>query len=581
MKSNYDKFPTTKIIGYDDQAFQGYDAIINELKQQLQGERHILVADVYPGVYDDEILPALCRLQPKLVINMDALFKEAYELTTQMQYHLTDDRVFGKMYYGDVIDFIDLEKLEKAKQAVADCDGLILIYGFGASLVHPGDTLVYFDMARWEIQKRYRNGMGNYKCDNYKEDTLRKNKRGFFIEWRIADKHKETLFERMDYVVDTNVEKDPKMISGAAFRHALKVIVRRPFRLVPYFDPGVWGGQWMKEVCDLDRSKANFAWSFDGVPEENSLYFDFHGIRIELPAMDLTLYQPKAFLGSEVYSRFGAEFPIRFDFLDTMGGQNLSLQVHPISEYMKKQFGMPYTQDESYYILDAKEDACVYLGLKEGIDKEKMMADLRSANCGECGFDADAYINQFRAKKHDHFLIPAGTCHCSGKNAMVLEISATPYIFTFKLWDWGRLGLDGKPRPVHLDHGEKVIQWDRNTAWVKEHLVNAVYTLYEDEDVTEEHTGLHELELIETRRYFIRGVSHHQNDDNVCMCNLVEGREAIIESEDGLFEPFIIHYAETFILPASCGNYTICPYGEAAGQTIVVMKAYVRKMIQS
>lgn len=58
-------------------------------------------------------------------------------------------------------------------------------------------------------------------------------------------------------------------------------------------------------------------------------------------------------------------------------------------------------------------------------------------------FDVDRFVNKWPAKKHDHFLIPNGTVHCSGAGAMVLEISATPSIFTFKLWDWGRLGLDG------------------------------------------------------------------------------------------------------------------------------------------
>lgn len=93
-------------------------------------------------------------------------------------------------------------------------------------------------------------------------------------------------------------------------------------------------------------------------------------------------------------------------------------------------------------MLDAGEGACVYLGLKDGVDQKQMIEDLRRANKGEIEFDAEKYINKFPAKKHDHFLIPAGTCHCSGSEAMVLEISATPYIFTFKLWDWGRVGLD-------------------------------------------------------------------------------------------------------------------------------------------
>ena len=75
---------------------------------------------------------------------------------------------------------------------------------------------------------------------------------------------------------------------------------------------------------------------------------------------------------------------------------------------------------------------------------------------------------------------------------MVLEISATPYIFTFKLWDWDRLDLDGRPRPVHLEHGAANIQWDRDTQWVQEHLVNAVTQVYQNEDGSIERTGLHE-----------------------------------------------------------------------------------------
>ena len=71
-----------------------------------------------------------------------------------------------------------------------------------------------------------------------------------------------------------------------------------------------------------------------------------------------------------------------------------------------------------------------------------MLADLDAAEHAGASFPVQAYVNAFPVQKHDHILIPAGTIHCSGKDTMVLEISATPYIFTFKLWDWGRLGLD-------------------------------------------------------------------------------------------------------------------------------------------
>ena len=574
FESKYDRFPTTKISGF--QAYRGYDAIYEELHSKC-GSDTVLVFDYYPGVDENEVMQLIDRFDAAVKIATYDIFKESAQINEQLKYHITEDRVFGKIYYGDFIDLIDEDHLAAAKKQVQDTKGLRIVYGVAASLVAKGDVLVYFDMARWEIQMRFRKGMPNYKMDNADEDNLRKFKRGYFIEWRLADKHKARLFDQFDYVVDTNKSNDPKMITGEAFTTSLKALAQKPFRTMPYFDPGVWGGQWMKEVCHLDPDQDNFAWSFDGVPEENSILFDYNGTVVELPCMDLVLYQPKELLGEQIYARFGAEFPIRFDFLDTMDGQNLSLQVHPVTEYIKKNFGMNYTQDESYYILDAQENACVYLGLQEGIDKEQMIEDLRAAQKGKIVFDAEKYINKWPAKKHDHFLIPAGTCHCSGSGAMVLEISATPYIFTFKLWDWERLGLDGLPRPVHVEHGKEVIQWYRTTQWVKENLVNATYEVKEEgNDCRIEHTGLHALEFIETRRYTTDKITVHDTKGTVNMLNLVDGKEAIIESPDHSFEPFVVHYAETFILPACVGAYTIRPYGMSENEEIKFVKAYVR-----
>ena len=569
--SKYNKNPIIQIQNVNDSVIKGWNRIISYLKNEIKND-HIIVFDMYPGVDDRNILSYIQDLNPQVLIDMKDLFKDENTINEQIKYVLTDDRIFGKMYYGDIVDFIDMDKLEKAKKVIKQEKGLVIIFGFGASLLHPGDKLVYLDLSRWEIQKRYRKGMANCYCSNHHEDTLRKIKRGYFFEWRIADKHKISIFEKINYFLDTHSD-DGKLVSGSVIRQGLKQTVNQPFRTVPYFDPGIWGGQWMKEVCDLDRNESNFAWAFDGVPEENSLLLGINDEVIELPCMDLVLYQPKQLLGPKVYARFGAEFPIRFDFLDTMGGQNLSLQVHPLTEYIHRQFGMAYTQDESYYILDAKEDAVVYLGLKEGIDSQEMIADLKAAQEQGIPFDDQKYINQFPAKKHDHFLIPAGTIHCSGKNTMVLEISATPYCFTFKLWDWGRLGLDGKPRPIHIDHGAKVIQWDRTTSWVKAQLVNRVEVLNTDERYIEERTGLHELEFIETRRYWVNDFVEIDNHQQFHMLNLIQGTSCIIDSLDQNFEPLTVHYAETFIIPANVSGYKII---NNTDEQIGLICAYVR-----
>lgn len=566
-KSNYDKFPTTIINNYD-ACFNGYEEIINKINSL---DSNVICVETYPGVNDKElILHLVNKLKVDRIIYSIDIFYDENKLNELMYPYLTNDRVRGIMYEGTIDYFINQDKLNEYKRSINNYEKT-LIYGFGASLIHKGDILIYAELSRWEIELRYRKGLTNYKCNNPNEDSLKKIKRGYFVEWRIADKVKFSIFEDIDYYIDTNIENMPKMITGNTLRNSLKHLVTRPFRLVPYFDPGVWGGQWMKEVCNLNKDCENYAWSFDGVPEENSLMFKYGDTVIETPAMNLVKYEPLKLLGKKVYNLFGAEFPIRFDFLDTMEGQNLSLQVHPTKEYIKNKFNMPYTQDESYFILDAKEDSCVFLGLKENIDKDDFISALKNAQKTN-EFDCDKYINRFPAKKFDHFLIPCGTIHCSGSNTMVLEVSATPYNFTFKLWDWNRLGLDGLPRPIHIEDGEKVINYDRTTNWVKENLVNHFEIIHDDSDYKETKTGLHELEFIETRVFEANKETYHNTNDNVNMLNLIDGQEVVIESPNNKFESFIVHYAETFIIPACVNQYIIRP---TKGE-VKFLKAYIR-----
>jgi mannose-6-phosphate isomerase class I len=204
-----------------------------------------------------------------------------------------------------------------------------------------------------------------------------------------------------------------------------------------------------------------------------------------------------------------------------------------------------------------------------------MAADLHAAQTGGPAFPAAEYINVWPARKHGHFSIPAGTIHCSARNSLVLEISATPYIFTFKLWDWGRLGLDGHPRPIHLNHGLKNIQWDRTTSWVRNHLIDQEEPTASGEGWREEQTGLHSLEFIETRRHWFTGPVSHHTHGNLNVLNLVEGDAVIVESPTDAFPPLTIHYAETFIVPASVGAYTIRP-AQPSPKALGTIKAYIR-----
>lgn len=560
----------------------GWEAIGQEIREQLavRGGVRVLVVECYPGTDDAEIKAHVASNIPHaLWIDVADLYKPEAEIQEMVHPFVTDDRLFGYMSPLTINDYLHAGKLESIRERVSALNqGTVVVYGAGAACVLPAwDLLVYADMARWEIQMRMRrkevNSLG---MNNKTAEFALLYKQGFYVDWRVADKLKKALMNRWDYVLDTNTKTAPKLVKGQAVLQGLKLAVGRPFRVVPFFDPGPWGGQWMKEVCDLDRSAINYAWCFDCVPEENSLLLGFGKHQVEIPSINLVFHQTSALLGDKVRSRFGDEFPIRFDFLDTMAGGNLSLQVHPLTEYIQQKFGMHYTQDESYYMLDVKDGAFVYLGLNDDVNPEAMLRELREAKDGGKPFDADRHVKKWSVRKHDHVSIPAGTVHCSGADSMVLEISATPYNFTFKLWDWDRLGLDGKPRPINIDHGANVIQWDRTASWVERHALNLVEPLTQGPGWREERTGLNDLEFIETRRHWFTGTVAHHTQGIVNVINLVEGEEAIVESPEGEFEPFVVHYAETFIIPAAVGAYTIRPYGVSAGKECATLKAYVR-----
>jgi hypothetical protein len=592
-KSNYEKRPIAA-TGPPSAAHVGIDRVARALAAT---RAPTIAIEAYPGVHVAALSALACATGADVVIDTNVALRAPADIEAMVAADLGDDPVFGRVTSRTLRDFFDPARLAGAREAAQraiDAGQRVVVVGVGATFVLPDPALlVVADLPRWEAQRRQRAGEGDGIGGNVRglRASLRY-KRSFFVEWRVADAHKWPLLARADFVLDTVDDDRPVLVDGAAVRRALASAASAPFRVVPFFDPAPWGGHWMEDVCDLDRTAPNHGWCFDCVPEENSLLLGFGDHLIELPALDLIRPHGPEVLGRSVHERFEGEFPIRFDFLDTMGGGNLSLQVHPLEEYLQSRFGAGsgrgWTQHESYYLLDAGADATVYLGLRDGADVDAMFCDLASAQRDSAPtFDAQRYVNRWPARRHDHFLIPAGTVHCSGANSMVLEISATPFLFTFKLWDWGRLGLDGMPRPVHLDHGRANVDVERTTAWVERELINRVEPLACGDGWRSERTGLHALEPIDTVRHWVRPGGCAPHDDvagSVRVLNLVEGGAAVVESPDNAWDPYVVHYAETFILPDAAGPFTVRPHGDGAtdrngdgiGDGIATIRATVR-----
>ena len=144
----------------------------------------------------------------------------------------------------NLIEFFDEKKIAVLRRRAQEAEGITLLYGVGASLIAKGDVLrlrgpgplgdpAALPLGRDRQLLRAQRG----------EETLRKVKRGYFIDWRVSDRHKRAVMPGVDYLLETNKRDKPVMMRGEDFRAALALVAQRPFRVAPYFDPGVWGGQ--------------------------------------------------------------------------------------------------------------------------------------------------------------------------------------------------------------------------------------------------------------------------------------------------------------------------------------------------
>lgn len=569
QKHNYDAFP----------AFALGNGKINagaaNLAAWMQNHKTIVI-DGYQGVFWHNVVQSFdAEFEKKGVkvrwYHVDAALKSPDEIEKMVQPYLGgDDPVFGKITDKDLIDWFDAGKLKNLKPD--DSADINILIGYGAALAGWDAPLVYFDLPKNELQFRARAGKVSNLGTEVFIDNRQTYKRFFFIDWVVLNKHKNSVLPSIDIIVDEQRPDEYLFMTGDDLRDGLTKMATNVFRPRPWFEPGAWGGSWMKEHMDgLNNEVDNLAWSFELMVLENGLLFESDRYLLEVSFDFIMFNNYKEVLGVDAET-FKYDFPIRFDFLDTFDGGNLSIQCHPSPAYIKEHFGMPFTQDETYYILDTKEEPVVYLGFQESVQRNDFHAALQHSHDATEVLEVEKYVQKFTAKKHDLFLIPHGTIHASGSNNLVLEISSAPYIFTFKMYDWLRLDLDGKPRPINIERGMANVNFDRNGDSVVPELISKPYILTQNNDYIFEHLPTHADHFYDVHRYNLTTKIDIETKNKCHVWMVVEGQSIVLETENGVKQRF--NYAETFVVPAAAKRYTI--YNENPDANVMLVKAFIK-----
>lgn len=475
-----------------------------------------------------------------------------------------DDPFFAPLSQGQVADLFD--SVPRPERPAGNA--VTLVHGPGAALCGP-DVLWYADLpkryAEAAVAKRELPIGVNLGHATEPGDLVRL----FYTDWPVLDRHRDAIAARVDRWLDVQDATGPTSLDGAALRDTLAHLARGPVRTRPYFNSTPWGGQWAASELGFTPQAGNTALGYELIaPEAGVLVGEKDGAQVEIPFQLLCVEHPEDMLGEDVHRRFGTSFPIRFDYLDTMGGGNLSLHLHPQERYMREVFGWPYTQHETYYVTACEDGAQVLLGLTADADLETMRRQVEEAIADDVPMPVEEHIQAHPATAGQLYMIPAGTPHASGAGNLVLEVSATPYLYSLRLYDWLRKDAGGASRPLPYEHGFANLDTARRGEDVTKDLIQQPRTLRAGEGWREEVIGALPEMFYAVHRLVVTQDAELPDDTagRFHILNVATGQGAVIETQDGTTH--VLAFAETITIPAAVGPYHVRSLGDDEVQIV-------------
>jgi len=485
--------------------------------------------------------------------------------------------LFGRLYEGEIEDFFDAERLGRlvrelgARRAAADgpsAGEVTIVYGHGAAsapLVGLYDMVLYYDVSPMHAILRVREANVKNIGDCRDRTVGAALRRLYYVDFEVAVRLRTRLLERgaISYYVDNNGDQ-LKLIPRSSLAEIFRSLVTYPIRCKPCYLEGVWGGHFIQRVRSLPAQMKNCAWVFDLIPNEVSLLIQVGDAVIEVPFTTFVRNEGIALMGAECVQRFKGGFPIRFNYDDSFhSAGNMSIQVHPPRDYARAQFNERVQQDESYYVVATGHDAKTYLGWRDGASVPEFFEDAKRSAAGEQPVDYERYVGSIPSRPGDQFLIPAGTVHASGRNQVVLEIGSVPVgSYTFKMYDYLRLDLEGRLRPIHLWHAQNVVRADRRSEWAARHARQAPRLLRHGPAWAEYVVGECDSLYFSLRRLEFDREIEDDTDGRFHALVLVDGERVVVRSRTDPEKRFEQRFLEVVLVPACFGAYVITNLGD-------------------
>lgn len=316
-----------------------------------------------------------------------------------------------------------------------------------------------------------------------------------------------------------------------------------PLRFEPILKVRPWGGQVLKNLYNSAISDpVGESWEIADHDEDVSIIAN--GSLKGKILREIFAENKQALAGKAIDSSSPDKFPLMLKLLDSRS--SLSVQVHPDDKYAGDRIKGELGKTEAWYILEADKDAHIYYGLKDGINKETLENHIKEGTVDQC-------LNKINVKSGEVYYIPAGTVHALGPGVRMAEIQQNSDT-TYRIFDWNRVGLDGKPRQLHVEDSLAVTDF------------SAKYSKKAEPENIDQPSATREC-FIKSEKFTFERISKinkktilDTNKDSFHIITTISG-DIKIKCADGEEK---LEKWQTCLIPACCGKYEVEAEGESS-----------------